>query len=56
MSDQAEESRLLFVTILIWVLIVTGSAAGFYTRELGRRRAEQSLGGLSTEKSKKSIS
>jgi signal transduction histidine kinase len=43
MNDQAEESRIIFVTVLLWAFIVTGSALGLYHRELGRRRAEQSL-------------
>jgi C4-dicarboxylate-specific signal transduction histidine kinase len=42
-SDQAETKRLFFITLFIWALIVTGSIAGLYHRELGRRRAEQSL-------------
>jgi signal transduction histidine kinase len=43
MSDQAEESRIIFVAVLLWALIITGSALGLYHRELGRRRAERSL-------------
>lgn len=43
MSDQAEENRIIVVSILLWAVIITGSALGLYHRELGRRRAEQSL-------------
>jgi signal transduction histidine kinase len=39
----AESRRLFIATILIWIFIVTGSMLGLYTRERGRRRAEQSL-------------
>jgi PAS domain-containing protein len=43
MSDQAEESRVIFVAVLLWAFVITGSALGLYHRELGRRRAERSL-------------
>lgn len=39
----AESRRLFIATVLIWVLIVIGSMLGLYTRERGRRRAEESL-------------
>jgi C4-dicarboxylate-specific signal transduction histidine kinase len=43
LTYHAEARRLFIATVLIWIFIVTGSMLGLYTRERGRRLAEQSL-------------
>jgi C4-dicarboxylate-specific signal transduction histidine kinase len=43
MSDDADTKRLFIVIVLLWAVIVTGSVLGLYSRERGRKRAEQAL-------------
>ncbi len=44
-SEQAEIRRLTILTIIIWLFVVAGSAAGLYIWEFRRRRAELALAG-----------
>jgi len=42
-NDQAEKKRLYFAILFIWAFIILASILGLYSRELGRRRAEQAM-------------
>jgi C4-dicarboxylate-specific signal transduction histidine kinase len=42
-NDQAEKRRLYFAILSLWAFIVMASILGLYSRELGRRRAEQAM-------------
>ncbi|MGE5808395.1 MAG: sensor histidine kinase [Nitrospirota bacterium] len=43
MKDQVEKRRFFYAILLLWTFIVTASILGLYSRERGRRRAEQAL-------------
>jgi signal transduction histidine kinase len=43
MADQVEKRRFFYTILLLWAFIVAASILGLYSRERGRRRAEQAL-------------